>query len=294
MKKGKGNNNMGIFSGLEKFGLGKLKNVEVFEEEKAAAKSGAAGAKAAEKPKVTEADVLFDKSYTCPCCDKEFKSKAVRTGKVKLEAQDTDLRPKYQLMDALKYDAILCPRCGYAALNRFFNYLGSAQRKMIKEQISQNFSGLGQNGETYSYDEAIARYQLALLSTVVKKGKISERAYTCLRMAWVIRGKKESLPKETKDYEKVVKELQAKEDELILDAYEGFTQAFMKENFPICGMDEVTSSYLVADLARRSGKPEEALRWISQVITSRQANDRIKNKARELKELIQAENKVEE
>lgn len=276
---------MGIFSGLENFGLGKLKNIDVYEDEKAkAAKSS--DVKQVEKAKITEADILFEKSYTCPCCDKEFKVKTVRTGKVKLESADTDLRPKYQLVDALKYDAIVCPNCGYAALNRFFNYLASVQRKLIKENISTNFKGLEETGAVYTYDDAIARHKLALVNTIVKKGKISERAYTCLKLAWILRGKAETLPKETPDYDKVMKELKAEEDELILNAYEGFTQAFMKESFPICGMDELTSSYLVADLARRSGRYEEALRWISKVITAREANERIKNKARELKELI--------
>lgn len=276
---------MGIFSGLESFGLGKLKNIEVYEDEKTKAAKDEGG-KAVEKPKVTEADLLFEKSYTCPCCDKEFKVKTVRTGKVKLEGADTDLRPRYQLVDALKYDAIVCPNCGYAALNRFFNYLASMQRKLIKEQICDNFKGLEEKNPVYSYDDAITRHKLALVNTVVKKGKTSERAYTCLKLAWVIRGKAESLPKETPDYDKIIKELKEEEDELLLNAYDGFTQAFMKENFPICGMDELTSSYLVADLARRSGKYEEALRWISKVITAREANERIKNKARELKELI--------
>lgn len=283
---------MGIFSGLENFGLGKLKNIDVYEDEKTKAKE--AGVKHADKPKVTEADLLFEKSYTCPCCDKEFKAKTVRTGKVKLESADTDLRPKYQLMDALKYDAIVCPHCGYAALNRFFNYLASVQRKMIKEQISANFKGLDDSGAVYSYDDAIARHKLALVNTVVKKGKTSERAYTCLKLAWVLRGKAENLPKETPDYDKVIAELQKEENELIENAYDGFTQSFMKENFPICGMDELTSTYLVADLARRSGKYEEALRWISRVITARDANERIKNKARELKELIREEYTEEE
>ncbi|MFW5629519.1 MAG: DUF2225 domain-containing protein [Acetivibrio ethanolgignens] len=276
---------MGIFSGLENFGLGKLKNIDVYEDERAKTEKNG-DVKQAEKPKITEADILFEKSYICPCCDKEFKVKTVRTGKVKLESADTDLRPKYQLVDALKYDAIVCPNCGYAALNRFFNYLASVQRKLIKENISGNFKGLEETGAAYTYDDAIARHKLALVNTIVKKGKTSERAYTCLKLAWILRGKAETLPKETPDYDKVMKELKSEEDELILNAYDGFTQAFMKENFPICGMDELTSTYLVADLARRSGRYDEALRWISKVITSRDANERIKNKARELKELI--------
>ena len=63
----------------------------------------------------------------------------------------------------------------------------------------------------------------------------------------------------------------------------------MKELFPMCGMDENTCTYLVADLARRIGKDEEALRWLSRVITARDANERIKSKAREIRDLIMAE-----
>ena len=278
---------MGIFSGLESFGLSKLKNVDIYEDasndDKASKNEGKS-----EKPKITEADILFDKTYTCPVCDSEFKAKTIRTGKVKLISADTDLRPKYQLVDALKYDAIVCPKCGYAALNRFFTYMTSGQSKLIREQISVNFKGISDSGDVYSYDDAIARHKLALVNTVVKHGKTSERAYTCLKLAWLCRGKAENLPENTPDRDKVIKQLKAEEDELIKNAYEGFTSAFMKEQFPLCGMDECTSTYLVADLARRSGDFEEAIRWVSRVITSRQANERIKEKARDLKDLIKA------
>ena len=124
---------------------------------------------------------------------------------------------------------------------------------------------------------------------MVKNGKTSERAYTCLKLAWLCRGKAENLPENTPDRDKVLKELKAEEDELIKNAYEGFSAAFMKEQFPLCGMDECTTTYLVADLARRSGNFEESIRWVSRVITSRQANERIKSKARELKDLIKAD-----
>lgn len=270
-----------LFSGLEEFGLGGLKNVEVYEHE-----TGKADGKAAEKHQVTEAEILFDKTYTCPVCDKEFKSKTVRTGKIKLISADTDLRPKYQLVDSLKYDAIVCPHCGYAALSRYFNYMTSAQARFIKEQISANFKGINQEGDIYTYDEAISRHKLALLSTIVKKSKQSEKAYTCLKLAWLCRGKRESLPEDTPDKEQVKKKLESDELDFLMKAYEGFLGAFSKEMFPMCGMDEHTTTYLVADLARRCGKFEESKRWLSKVLTARDAKERIKAKAREIKELM--------
>lgn len=273
---------MSLFSGLDQFGLGKLESMNVFEEENK--KAGEDGK--AEETKIAEEDLLFDKSFVCPVCDSEFHSKMVRIGKVKLLSADTDLRPKYQLVDSLKYDALVCPKCGYAALSRFFKFMLPAQAKLIRENISKNFSGLKPTGNTYTYDDAIARHQLALANTVVKKAKPSEKAYTCLKMAWLCRGKAETLPKDAPDYDKQIKELKNEETELLANAYDGFMSAFSKESFPMCGMDEITVTYLIADLARRIGRYEESSRWISRVLTSRAANERIKNKARDIKEML--------
>ncbi|SHO52121.1 DUF2225 domain-containing protein [Anaerocolumna xylanovorans] len=275
-----------IFSGLEEFGLGKMSGLDVYASDDKGKKAEQQGAE--EKVQIVESDFIFDKTFTCPVCDKGFKAKTVKTGKVKLISADTDLRPKYQHLDSLKYDVIACPHCGYAALNRFFNYMTSQQAKLIKENISASFKGLATEGEVLTYDEAIARHKLALVNTVVKKGKISERAYTCLKTAWLLRGKAEALSEqgETEETVNELKKLREEEFEFIKNACEGFMEAFSKESFPMCGMDENTMMYLIADLARRSGKLDESSRWISRVLISRDANERIKTKARELKDLI--------
>lgn len=271
-----------IFSGLEQFGLNNLQEMNVFEKEDA--KQSQAEKK--EPPKVVEADLLFDKTFVCPVCDNEFKSKTVKTGKIKLLSADSDLRPKYQHVDSLKYDAILCPKCGYAALNRYFNFMTSVQGKLIREKISANYKAKEFSEDTYSYDEAINRHKMALLSTIVSNGKNSERAYTCLKLAWLVRGKSENLPADTKNIEQVKNELTTMELDFIQNAYEGFSKAFSTEPFPMCGMDENTMLYLIADLARRCGKFEESARYVSQLLVAKDATDRLKAKARELKEIL--------
>lgn len=276
---------MGLFSGLEKFGLGKLEKMDVFEEEKK--RDAVEHPKKDQKPQIQEEDLLFDKSFTCPVCDEEFHSKMVRTGKVKLLSADSDLRPKYQMVDSLKYDALVCPHCGYAALSRFFKFMLPAQAKMIRENITANFKGIDTSASTYSYDDAIMRHQLALANAVVKKAKTSEKAYTCLKMAWLYRGKAENLPKDIKDYQTQIIELKKQELELLKNACEGFKSAYSKETFPMCGMDEITMMYLIADLCRRIGHFDKSKRWISSVLTSRGANERIKNKARDLKDMVE-------
>ena len=280
---------MNIFAGLEALGLGKLSKMDVYEEKEQQQKK-------AEKPKVaehvmTETDFIFDKEIKCPVCDQSFKTKTVKTGRIKLVSADTDLKPTYQLIDPLKYDVIACPHCGYAALSRYFTFMTNGQAKLIRDNISSSFKGLAPEGDILSYDDALTRYKLALANAVVKRAKMSEKAYTCLKTAWLLRGKSDTLPGDTPDYDKVIEELKAEETEFLEKAYEGFLEAFHKELFPMCGMDENTVSYVVADLARRTGKPEEALKLLSRIITSRTANERIKSKARELKDLVLEEEK---
>lgn len=216
---------MSLFHGLDKFGLGKLEKMDVFEDEtkKDKHKEPEKPAPVPEKkpvPEVKESDLLFDKSYTCPVCDMAFRSKMVKTGRVKLLSQDTDLRPNYKYVDSIKYDVLVCPGCGYSSLSRFFKFMMPSQAKLITENITKNFRGLPETGDVYTYDDAIGRYQLALANAIVKKAKASEKAYTCLKMAWLYRGKAETLPKDTPGYDKAISELKKEEEALLNNAYE--------------------------------------------------------------------------
>ncbi len=272
-----------VFSGLESMGLVGLSKVKIYDEdnkkETAAAEPGAAKV-------ISESDFIFDKNIQCPVCDKEFKSKTVKTGKPRLIGSDSDLRPKYSGIDSIKYDAIVCPHCGYAALSRFFGYMTTAQAKLIKDNISCQFEKLPETGVTYTYDEAINRHKLALFNAIVKRAKVSERAYTCLKIAWLYRGKKENLDTALPNYQAQKKECEDNETEMVRNAYEGFVNSRAKEDFPICGMDEATFDYLIADLAARVGEYDSSMRYATAVIMSRTANARLKDKARDLRENI--------
>lgn len=278
---------MGVFSGLESMGFAGLSEVKIYEEEKqeaAAVKKDTAS----EVHVVQEQDFLFEKKILCPVCDMEFKSKTVKTGKPRLMGADSDLRPKYSGIDSIKYDAIVCPNCGYAALSRFFSYMTSAQAKLIRENVTNGFKGMPKSGEIYTYEEAINRHKLALYNSIVKKGKNSERAYTCLKIAWLYRGMRENLPRDTKDYDNVKKQCVKEEQAMISNAFEGFSVSRAKEDMPICGMDACTFDYLLADLAFKLGKYEIANKFASEVIVARTANTKLKERARSLRDEIKS------
>ncbi|MDR1700293.1 MAG: DUF2225 domain-containing protein [Lachnoclostridium sp.] len=281
----------GLLGGLEEFGLKNTDNIKIFEDANSDGKGE--NDKVDKKKEFVEEDFLFDKTFECPVCDFEFKSKMIRTGKVKLLAVDLDLRPRYQGVDCLKYDAIMCPRCGYTALSRYFSFVMAKQVKAIKTEISQTFTNPEPEMTTYSYDTAISRHKLALLNAVVKNAKCSEKAYICLKLSWLLRGKQEELLQVKKQDDEEVKKLKEEELKATAKSHEGFTAAFSTEIFPMCGMDQYTVMFLVAVMSFRLGKKEETMRWISEIMIAKDAQPRIKDKARDLKELVMKARKDE-
>lgn len=281
----KGKTMSDIFSGLESMGLGDLSKVDLFHDKREVKQK--VETKEEPEKKLSEKDYIYDKNTECACCGFQFKEKTIRPVRMKAKAQDIDLRPKYEELDTLKYSIIACPRCGYAALNKEFSHLSNAQAKMIKEKISLNFTGLNQENDIYSYDEAISRSKLALINSIIKRGKVSERAYICLTLGWLTRGKAESLAVEGMEKSKILKQLSTEENDYLTKAAEGFEEALMKEVFPICGLEESTFIYLMSALNYETGRYKESLKYCERILFNRAVSDRIKDKVRRIKEAIQ-------
>ncbi len=276
----------GLLDGLEGLGLGKLENLDIFEEEKKEAVTREASKIVAPKT-ISEEEIIYDKEFECPICNRKFMSKVMKTGKTKMIAQDDDMRPKYEGIDANKYDVVLCPRCGYAAIARYFGPLLPAQTKLIKENICASIKLNKYDDPTYGYDQAFERIKIALACAVVKKSKISEKAFICLKTAWLLRGKKEMLEAEGHLPQDVKETLENQEKEYLKNAYTGFLEARGKENPPIAGMDTNTLDYLLAQLAYKTGDYDTASRLVAGLLSTR-GNERLKNKVLDLKELLKA------
>lgn len=276
----------GLLSSLANLGLGKLAGAKIYEEpEKPKVEQTP---KTAEKPHISESELIYDRNFDCPVCASKISSKIMKTGRARLEGMDEDLRPRHEGIDSVKYDVIMCPICGYSALSRYFKPLLPSQVKWIQDNISQIVELHPGTGETYTYEEAMERYKLALACAIVKKAKNSERAYICLKSAWLLRGWQESLDESEPDYQEKKSSMEAEENEYLKTALEGFESARSTESTPICGMDETTLDYLMAVLAVRFEKYETASKLVSAVLVSHSANSRIKDKARELKAAINA------
>ena len=126
---------------------------------------------------------------------------------------------------------------------------------------------------------------MALANAIVKKTKASEKAYICLKTAWLLRSKAEHLDKNLPDYEAQKKQCEDEENEFLRNALDGFMTARRSESFPMCGLDQATVDYLIAVTALRFGEWDLAGRLVMNVLQS-STNPRMKDRARELKEIV--------
>lgn len=283
---------MDLLSGLEQFGINvEQENTEIYAEEKRKEQSKVktAGEKTVVRAKLPETEFLFTKRIRCTICDRVFDVRMVKNARVKRLQPDFDLRPRFENIDTLKYDVYACPYCGYAAMGRYFEHLTKGQIQLVKDNVCANFKRTGDaEPDSYTYEQAIARYKLALYNSMVKRAKTSEKAYTCLKISWLYRemagmdAASEEEKAKKAEYEKL-------QEEFYKEAYEGFQKALATETFPMCGMDSFTMDYLMASMACHFKDFSYASKSVSNILSSQIADRRIKNRALELKEEIIAQ-----
>lgn len=278
---------MNLNFGLEKFGFSSddLDMDNLFETEKDTKQEQK---KPVEPKKVaelqTEEDFLYNKKINCMVCDMDFETKVVKYSKTKRDGVDRDLRPIYSYVDPQKYDIISCPYCGYSAMSRYFEHISPSQIKLIRANVCSKFVPTSPElPNIITYDMAMERYKLSLINTVAKKGKVSEKAYTCLKMSWLCRGKADELLDSgmSEDSQGVLK-CRKEERYFYEQALDGLLKAMEKETYPICGMDNYTLDILLAEMAFKLERYDVASKLVSGLLTSN-ANRSIKDKALDLK-----------
>ena len=282
---------MGLLSGLEKFGLEQMDTTNLFEDEKKPKAEQQGQADAPKEEKHLETEFLLLKSIRCPVCDHVFRTRLVKTGRVKRLEPDFDLRPRFAYIDTNKYDVSSCPKCGYTAINRYFSHITSGQVKLIDQGVHSKFKANTLVNaedvlEAYTYEEAIEYCKLALYCTMVKKGSTSEKAYECLKLSWLYRGWREKLESEGTNDRELLYNVKKEEDAYYKQAYEGFMKAIASESFPMCGMEESTVNILLANMAFKLEKYDASSKLVSAILASRVASRSVKDRAMTLKEEI--------
>jgi hypothetical protein len=235
-----------------------------------------------------EKSLLIDRKYTCPICDSQITAKAVKANAARFIETKADLRPIYSNINPTKYDTVCCPHCGFSALTKDFTNTTATQRKLIHEKIQSKYVPKDEPvSETYTTETAITRLKMALLCAMSKNAKSSEIGNICLKISWLYEdladevseseGAEEKKAAYMKEYEHSAK-----------NAYDSLVNARMHEDFPIAGMNETTLDYLLAYFAYQNGEYQQAMQFLSGVITNRSTSPRLKEKSVELKELVNA------
>ena len=216
---------------------------------------------------------LYNKKITCPVCTKQFDITKVKANGCKVQSVDSDLCVRYEGINPILYDVIICEHCGYAAQTDKFESITARDAKLILENVTPRWKKRSFAGER-TIDTGIEAFKLALYTLHIRSAKNSELAKVCIRLAWLYRLLENP-----------------KEKEFLEFALRNYTQAFENERFPADKLDEFTCMYMIGELHRRTGNVEEAVKWFSRIISSPDArsNRRLLENTREQYALVKAQ-----
>ena len=180
--------------------------------------------------------------------------------------------PVYKDPNPLYYFALFCKKCGYAAIANSAKTLGAKQKKQITDKISSAWKFEKQYPAYYTPQTAIEIHKLALYNAVVAGEKESVKSIISLHIGWLYRILEDS------------------ENEMLFlrTAYEGFERTYTNEQMPVGGLDTSSMQYLIGELLRRTGDMAGALNCFKLVIVDRNAKQKVKDLARDQKDVIMA------
>jgi uncharacterized protein len=256
-----------IFSGLEKLGFKEVNITDIYENNKPLKNS-------LEKNK-PQSSLIYLSTVTCPVCQNIFKEKTVKSSSIRIASKDTDFFIRYSVINPYFYDVWICNKCGYSALKSDFPKIREIETKLILDKITSKFK-VKEYPEFYDIDIAIERYKMALINAVYMESRASKKAILCLKLAWMYRLMESEFGREM-------------ERTFLKEAVTGLEEAYMKEPFPIYGMNSYTTMYLIGEINRRLSNYSIALTWFSNLITSRGVKSNLKELARTQKDLIKEE-----
>ncbi len=214
------------------------------------------------------------KDTTCANCNHTFKVPFPRYQRMRMKQSYENLRVEYEGVEPVFYEVIFCPNCGYTRLRSEFDNLTDLKRKLFKEEIGNKFKPRA-NVVVIDAQKAIEKFKFSFITAKAMKLKSSEIAMIYYKLSWI-----KQIANDKEGYTNAVK-----------NAYDWFEKALQEENFPVLSVDEDTCEYLMGVFAKDFGDYAKALKHCSKVITSDFASDRLKERARDLKDVVTKEKK---
>ncbi len=180
--------------------------------------------------------------------------------------QDSDFCTHYQEVNPNFYSVWVCPHCGYAGYDAYFDQLAQGSCDKIAEFLASREVHVDFSGQR-TCEDAIKTFKLALFFATLANFSNSRMATLYLRLGWLYREGQQ----------------QSEELEALAKAREYYELALLKERTPIGNMSSITIEYLIGELYRLTGKLDEALSYLGKVVADRQAQSerRVLEMARE-------------
>lgn len=178
---------------------------------------------------------------------------------------------RYSSPNPYFYDVWICNNCGYSTMKADFFKIKKHEKEIILKKIKPLWKPRTYP-EVITANLAIERYKIALANSVILKSNYSTKAMISLKITWMYR---------------LLNDI---ENELIFlkKSLKGFNEAYIKEAFPMYGLQRDSTTYLLGELNRRIGNDSEALKWYSKTITTIGASYKIKELARNGRDLIKS------
>lgn len=199
---------------------------------------------------MTQLEATYDKKHMCIMCNQPFTSKKVRSKFIKVEKYDTDFLPYYASEDAnpLLYHIQICPNCGYSFSEEFTSYFPAGGKELMIESVCSKWGGQSFSSER-TIEKALSTYKLAIYCASLKKEKNVTVAGLYLRLSWLYRitGNAEQ------------------EKRFAALAMHAYIESYTTDDFKGSKMSEVRVLYLIAELSRRTGQTEQAIKYFSRV-----------------------------
>ena len=193
-------------------------------------------------------DALYSKDIECPLCSKEFSTPRVISYKLKLEDRDSDFCPYYKEEQSFYYEPTICPKCGYGNIADYFEEVTDEQKVKVIKKITKSWSGKDFSGHRDTSD-AIKCYRHLTKNARAMELKASRRGTIFLRLAWCYRHRGSNKEKRT-----------------LRKALNHYKTAYQEEKLEGVNIDEITLTYLLGELHRRTGNRSKAVKYYSKVV----------------------------
>ena len=233
---------------------------------------------------LSDDNLLFDREVLCPVCEEKFKTKNVRSSKLRLDKVDNDLRQRFVDFEPLWYLVWTCPNCYYSNFNFEFKQVAEAFKKKLLEQGKQLKAKVRlQFSEPRKLDEVFVTYYLMLQSLqAAGKPNPTEAAKVWLRLSWLYND--------------------AGDEEMFLyasqQALDMFKDTYYNTRRDTSVEQDQRLSLLLGELSMRIGENREALKFFRGAIVRKGGNNTINRQAedriRDLKDMILVQEKKEE